>query len=558
METEFREATEKTEIVNRAKTEFLANVSHDVKTPLSGMIGMAELLAQRLKNEEFEFANSIVAAGRKTMIFFDNCLELAKLEGTKIEVYNERFNLRELIQDIIVLMQPAMQLKGLNFQIHCDDNIPSHLLGSRNGLYRTLLNIIGNAVKFTHQGSITLRIQLSKNSTSERAIIKIDIQDTGIGIPKDKQSIIFERLTRLTPSYEGRYEGSGIGLYIVDKLIKAMQGEIHVTSEEGKGTCFTIAAAFRIPLLATSEYEKISTCLNNSTPTPIILNTINSHTVTHTVNKQAAAAIPSSLRVLSVEDNELAQRLNKTLLTSVGFETDIAENGSRALELFQPGKYALIFMDIGLPDMDGCSVTRLIRNAEKDYGKTTFVPVIALTAHASIDIKAYCADVGVDGILNKPLSHKQLTQITEKFIYNNDTKVDGLLLPETKKVNTSPVETPTEKVIDLAQGAAILSGTEDDALTILTSLADSMPEFRNQIKNAKAVNDKNSLQTAVHKFYGGLCYSGTPRLKKATAALEAALKTNSPSIDVLYYQLLEEIALFEKNYQSLLASKQQG
>jgi len=538
METELRETKEKVEAVNQAKTEFLANISHDVKTPLSGMIGMAELLAQRLKNEEFEFANSIVAAGRKTMIFFDNCLELAKLDNTKIEIYNERFNLRDLIQDIVVLMQPAMQLKGLNFQIHYDDSIPSYLLGSRNSLYRILLNIIGNAVKFTHQGTITLRIQLSKNSTLERAIIKIDIQDTGIGIPKDKQSIIFERLTRLTPSYEGRYEGSGIGLYIVDKLIKAIHGEIHVTSEEGKGTCFTVAVAFRIPLLDSSEYEKISACLHNLAPNPIILNASN---LRNSVPSPITAPL---LRVLSVEDNELAQRLNKTLLTSVGFETDIAENGSKALELFQPDKYALIFMDIGLPDIDGCSVTRLIRNTEKNYGKTTFVPVIALTAHASIDIKAYCADVGVDGILNKPLSHKQLTQITEKFIYNHDTKVDGLLLPEIKKTATKSDDITIEKIIDLAQGAAILSGTEEDAMTILASLVDSIPEFRNQIKNSKSINDKNLLRSIVHKFHGGLCYAGTPRLKNVVALLETALKENNISgIDQFYYQLLEEIAL---------------
>lgn len=240
MEISIREAKEKAETISQAKTDFLANMSHDVKTPLSNMIGLTEALALELTGESLKLANYILKAGQQTMLFFDNCIELSKLDHFEISTSIEIFDLKKEIDRITILLDPAKKLKNLAFNIEYDDNIPKHLLGARSAIYRILLNLLGNAFKFTEHGSITLRAKLTEESTPEKATVEIQVEDTGIGIPQNKHKIIFDRLTRLTPSYEGRYEGNGIGLYLVDKLVKALGGNIQVQSKEGKGSCFTV------------------------------------------------------------------------------------------------------------------------------------------------------------------------------------------------------------------------------------------------------------------------------------------------------------------------------
>lgn len=385
-----KKAKEQAEAASLAKSEFVANMSHDVKTPLSGIIGISELLTYRLQNnEERDFAQTILVSGRQLLNFFDNCLEVFKLENNGVALASESFSLKNLIKEIYELFNPAIKTKGLLFTLHYPNHIPDNFIGSRSGIYRILLNLVGNAVKFTHHGSISIRIDLEENSS--KTPVKITIEDTGIGITKDKQKIIFERFTRLIPSYKGIYEGSGIGLYIVQKFLDAMQGEIHINSDEGKGSQFIVT----VPLQILQDENK---------NLPNYTQFIKSH-------DYPISSVP--VKILLVEDNLTTQWMQSSLLSSINCQVDVVNSGEKALEIFTPGKYDLIFMDIGLPGMQGDVVSKHIRKIEEDSGY--HVPIIALTAHIAEDSSKHFLNAGMEDILSKPISREQAKQIIDQY-----------------------------------------------------------------------------------------------------------------------------------------------
>ncbi len=400
-QAELKKAKEQAEAASLAKSEFIANMSHDVKTPLTGIIGIAELLTDQLKDENHEFVQILLMSGRQLLNFFDNCLEIFKMENNDIALVAERFNLKTVLDEIYDLYQPAINTKNLSFNIYYDQPIPDYLIGSRSGLYRVLLNLVGNAVKFTHEGSVTMTVTYSKKSATREAIIKLTVEDTGIGIPRDKQKIIFDHFTRLIPSYKGTYEGSGIGLYIVQKFMKMMQGEIYVKSEEGKGSQFTILLPLTIPLLSEQEYEEIAPQI------PFYQKKSDQEKKKTPIKKNGP------VKILLVEDNVTVQRIQNFLLSSMNCDVDTVNSGEKALEIFKPGKYDLIFMDIGLPGIQGDVVSRHIRMEEE--GHNVHVPIIALTAHTTDDIDNRCNTAGIEDVFSKPLSREQVKEIIEEY-----------------------------------------------------------------------------------------------------------------------------------------------
>jgi signal transduction histidine kinase/CheY-like chemotaxis protein len=409
---------EKAEAASLAKSEFLANMSHDVKTPLSGIIGLSELLAHRLKDEEnLAFAKTLYHSGQQLLNFFDNCLEVFKLESHDVTLSTECFDFTKLLTEIEELYKPAVTSKNLKFTVHYDKAVPSHIMTSRVGIYRVLLNLVGNAVKFTRKGFIAIRVTaetLEEQTQSPK--LKIEVEDSGIGIPSDKQKVIFDRFSRLIPSYKGTYEGSGIGLYIVNKFVKVMNGRVNVNSIEGKGSCFTVSLPYTIPdssqiqlaqhLTTAHKNQQRLQQLKAGSLTESIPNQIQSLTLS--TNKQRQCA-----KILIVEDNLTAQLIQRSLLSSIHCDIEIAESGEKALELFEPKKYDLIFMDIGLPGLQGDTTAKLIRKMEKFTPHRT--PIIALTAHSAENNDQTYLAAGMQAVLNKPLSREQAQQLIDLY-----------------------------------------------------------------------------------------------------------------------------------------------
>ncbi len=544
--------TSNADVLNAAKAEFLANISHDCKTPLTGIIGMSEVLLKRLKDlENVKCLQHILNSSQELLKFFDSCLELIKLEKMDSELIVSHFSLKSMINDIAALYESAIALKPVHLSIHCDENIPDLLLGCHSYLYRIFLNLLGNAVKFTDAGNITINMSLGTKSTPKEAIIKVSISDTGPGIPKNKQHVIFQRLSRLQPSYHGNTEGTGIGLYVVKKLLDRMGGEIHLESDEKKGSIFMVVIPLKIPLLQENEYQQAQTLLKTEPP-PLLPDPLTPPSKLHSSPEAPLKRTPntpeaSTLRVLLIEDNQISQQVVCMMLTPLGYQLDIADTGEKALAYFEPGKYDLIYLDIGLPDINGYTLAKIFRRLEQTTKHQ--VPLIALTAHAAVDVRRYCEGSGINGVLSKPLSSEQNKQIIERFVKGSSIDIEGFHSLE--KLSANSQTESKSGIIDLEQGAEIIAQDEFAAKRMLHNLYQSLPKNLKEMNEAYRSGDAYSLKQAVHRFHSSLCYTGTPRLREAVQTMQSSQNGSLANLMGFYKNVLDEIRAFEKAYKKM-------
>jgi two-component system, OmpR family, aerobic respiration control sensor histidine kinase ArcB len=511
-EHELKIQKKKAEAANLAKTEFLQNMSHDVKTPLSGIIGCSELLTRYLPNEMQEYSNAIHQSGKKLMDFFDSCIELSKMETGGIPTIKETFSLSELAASIKALFLPATIQKGLTFTVEQDPDIADLLIGDHANLYRIILNLIGNAIKFTDTGGVSLKIKLVKNLQENKLRLKVIVQDSGVGIAKKEQKVIFEKLKRLTPSYQGIYEGSGVGLYLVDQYVKSMKGHITLQSAPGEGSCFCI----ELPFL-------ISDATKNPQPD-----------LTATSYEPANPPLSTNMGclVLLVEDVKMMQTIGKNLLEALHYRVDVAASAQEALELYEPEKYALIFMDIGLPGDDGFVATKKIRAIEQESDQAA-TPIIALSAHTENELSSECANVGMQEVMTKPLSLAKARRVLSEYAINQT---------DAKTLSTSS--------IDLEASVAVV-GSSKIAQQMLKQFFAEVETVEKELDQIFTREDDCALRAVLHQLLGMLCYVIVPSFHKSVTSLQKATKEKSNNQNDCYQQLLKEIELFKKSYLSL-------
>jgi signal transduction histidine kinase len=396
MERELKLAKEQAEAASRGKSEFIANMSHDIKTPLSGMVGLSELLRDRLLGKDQSIIQNIFVSGKQLLSFFENCLQIFKFEnfeGNDI-YFKEEFDIADMLEEIKELFDSAVLMKKLSLTVEIDPACPLNLLGSKAGLFRVLINLVSNAIKFTAAGAIFIKVKTLEKIDSEdedEVLLEFRVEDTGIGIPQEQQHVIFEQFTRLTPSYKGIYEGHGIGLYIVDKFVKAMRGYIKVESEAQKGSAFIITIPF-IKVTPNTDVASSNKKQNDIVPMPC-----------------------SCLNILFVEDHPIAQLTQGMLLLSMGHRITLAASGEEALTLFSAESFDLIFMDMGLPGIQGDVTSQQIRIIEKEKGIAS-IPIIALTAHISEEMDQKIQERGIDVICSKPLSREKALRLIQQVM----------------------------------------------------------------------------------------------------------------------------------------------
>lgn len=542
MEENLRQEKERAEAASHAKTMFLANMSHDIKTPIAGIISTAEYLTHSIEDDENNSrADDIVKSGFRLLEMMVEIIEISRLEVRQTERTQLRFNFQKLIDDIVQLIKPSFIEKPFKLKVDYAKNIPNFLIGDRWHLYRVILNLLSNAIKFTKKGSITIKVAPIKQ-TKKKITLKISVQDTGMGIPKEKQATIFDNFTRLTPSYEGIYKGTGLGLYIVKQFIEAMKGKITVESEEGKGSSFNCIIPFKI---APSQEEDIS----------------ESKKLLDTVQPIENANLPildikevptsNELRILLVEDNLIASRTAKSILETLGCKVDTAFTGSEAIKLFDVGKYHLIYMDLGLPDFSGTEVTEQIRQIEGDTKKSI---IIALSAHIDNEIKTSCLIAGMNDITTKPLLRDQVIQffkqiggknfiIEEKRIVNNNKSSSN---PKNKTIDNE------SKIINLESGSFGIDSNHETAKELLTMLCETLPGNVEKIQAALETNDLDTMVNIAHKLHGGLSYCGTPRLQKAVRKLELEAKSAThEQLKALFDNVSAETRAFINEYNEM-------
>ena len=400
-EQALQQAKQQADAANQAKSQFIANMSHDIRTPLAGLLGMAEILAGKLKAPDDQAAiQDILNSGRLLLDLLNEIIEFSKLESHTLPVYEFRFNLQELVDSVVTLVKPAAEAKQLPLQVQFDECIPLELIGDSKRLQRILLNLLTNAIRFTHQGMVTVTVKLIRQNR-QQVIIQLIVQDTGIGIPVDKQAVIFTRFSRLNPAYQGVYPGSGLGLALVKRFISDLEGEIEVESEDNKGSAFTCSIPLRATLL--SGNKSINPPFQSNTA-PVM----HSHLA---IPMQSKSLTKNSKKILLVEDNRLVQFAVQRQLEMLNCMVETADNGAEALKKIKINNYQLIILDLGLPDQDGCDVAVAIRQWQSRRCQNT--PLVALSAHIDSEREHQCYASGISRVLTKPLTSNQAQELLE-------------------------------------------------------------------------------------------------------------------------------------------------
>ncbi|HIJ86419.1 MAG TPA: PAS domain S-box protein [Desulfuromonadales bacterium] len=380
LEEELHKAKAAAESANRAKSEFLANMSHELRNPMNGVLGMTQLLEMtELTKEQREFVAALKLSGKNLLALINDILDLSKIEAGKITLESVEFNLRRAINDIYLMQKSAIFEKKIAFNVTIDDEIPQVILGDQLRVKQIIHNLLGNAAKFTKQGSISIAAEVHERHYSS-LIIQITITDTGIGISGEALDKIFKPFVQEDGSTTRQFGGSGLGLTISRQLAELMGGEISVKSTQGVGSSFILKIPFTIP-----------TIQNTTETLPLMTSPVWDG---------------PSLRILLVEDNPVNLKFATVLLGKHGHHIVTAENGRESLEALAHGEFDLVLMDVQMPVMNGEEALRAIR--AKEAGTNAHLKVIALTAHALRDEKERFLSEGFDGYLSKPMEQQEL------------------------------------------------------------------------------------------------------------------------------------------------------
>ena len=381
-------AKEQAEAANKAKSEFLANMSHEIRTPLNGIMGMMQLMQiTNLDKDQKDYVDLTMTSAKRLTHLLSDILDLSRVEAGKMTFHEEEFSLADLNASVNDLFRIAAREKGIALNFSMDQALPETVIGDSSRVRQILFNLVGNAVKFTDHGTVSVDIQSVPPGKDNDIRILFTVSDSGIGIPEDKIEMLFKPFTQVDGSYTRKYQGAGLGLAIVKRLVQLMDGNISITSQTGEGTIIDVVLPFKLTGNVSAP--------NNHETGPLLQS-------------------EKSLRVLLAEDDPTNQYPLQKLLKEMGHTVTLAEDGQQILDLIKNQGFDVILMDIQMPVMDGVEATRRIRQSTS-LGSKKDIPIIAMTSYAMAGDREKFLAAGMDGYLSKPVEIKDLEKSLTRF-----------------------------------------------------------------------------------------------------------------------------------------------
>jgi len=467
----------------KAKEQFLANISHEIRTPINGIAGMAALLSQNpTKDEQKTYLNAIKTAADNLKVIINDILDLASIESGKLKFEKIGFNLNDLLHSLIDAYGVQASEKGIKLSYSLTREANKIFIGDPVRLNQILINLISNAIKFTHHGFIQVSVKVEK-IRGKIYVLRFDISDTGIGIPQSKLQTIFESFSQADASVTRKYGGTGLGLTIVKQLLELQNGSIRVVSQENEGSTFSFTIEYQVGKIEFFDETKLYKPKNNNQL--------------------------KNVSILLVEDNDINRLYASSILKMWGCHFETAENGVVALEKIRNNAFDIVLMDIQMPVMDGFETTKAIRQGDPKHSK---VPIIALTANATQKDFENCIAAGMNDCITKPFTQEDLFQALTKYL--------GKKLTVKKKSVAEASLNNEVAVVDLSYLRKVSNNNEQFIKEIVSAFLESMPTTVSDIEAQLVKKDWDQLARVVHKIKPTITLMGIHHLKDKIILLE--------------------------------------